>query len=128
MRKIIVSIQKGLLADSLTDVLKLSGDFEPFRVMADRKRGTVPACIACTPDIALMEVSRAPGTTLAVRMEEAKQIRQAVPGCKVVLLCDENVSPDIAQDVITAKKNGAIDAFYYSSITVKYLVASLYAL
>lgn len=128
MRKIIISIQNGLLADSLTGFLKLSGDFEPFRVAVDRKRGTLPACIAFAPDIVLMEVSRTVGSTLATRLEEAEQIRHSLPGCKVVLLCDENVSPDIAQDVITAKKAGRIDAFYYSSITVKYLVASLYAL
>ena len=62
------------------------------------------------------------------RLNEGKQIRQLVPGCKIVLLCDENVSPDIAADVVAAKREGRIDAFYYSSVTGKYLVAALYAL
>lgn len=128
MRKIVVSIQNGLLAEALTDLLKASGEFEPFRVMADRKKRTVAACVACAADIALMEVSQAAGTTLEARMEEVRQLRGLLPECKVVLLCDENVSPQIARDVVTAKKAGDIDAFYYSSVTGKYLVAALYAL
>jgi hypothetical protein len=51
-----------------------------------------------------------------------------VPNCKAVLLCDENTSPQIAKELIEAKKEGKIDAFYYSSITGKYLIAALYAL
>ena len=39
-----------------------------------------------------------------------------------------NVSPEIAKEVVAAKKSGQIDAFYDSSITGKYLVAALYAL
>lgn len=128
MRKIVVSIQNGLLAEALTGLLKASGEFEPLRVTADRKKLTVPACAACQADLVLMEVSQAPGTTIEVRMGEVKQLRSMVPECKVVLLCDENVSPEIARDVVVAKKNNEIDAFYYSSITGKYLVAALYAL
>jgi hypothetical protein len=51
-----------------------------------------------------------------------------VPNCRAVLLCDENTSPQIAKELIEAKKEGKIDAFYYSSITGKYLIAALYAL
>lgn len=128
MKKIVVSIQNGLLAEALTDLLKASGEFEPYRVAVSKKRQTVPACVACAADLVLMEVSQAPGTRFDARMEEARQIHQLVSGCKVVLLCDENVSPEIARDVVAAKKNNEIDAFYYSSVTGKYLVAALYAL
>jgi len=75
-----------------------------------------------------MEVTHTAHTTLEARLHEGEQIRKMVPGCKIVLLCDENVSPDIAADVVAAKKAGRIDAFYYSSVTGKYLVAALYAL
>lgn len=127
MRKIVISVRNCLLAEALTELLRKTGEFDPLRVAADRKK-TVPACAAYSPDIVLMEVSQAPGASIAVRMEEVKLIRQLPVQCKVVLLCDENVSPEIARDVVTAKKNGVIDAFYYSSVTGKYLVAALYAL
>ena len=128
MRKIVISIQNGLLAEAMTSLLGNSGEFEPYRTAVDKNKRAVPACMACNADIVLMEVTQAAHTTLETRLSEGKQIRQMVPGCKIVLLCDENVSPEIAKEVVAAKKTGKIDAFYYSSITGKYLVAALYAL
>lgn len=128
MRKIVVSIQNGLLAEALTGMLKMSGEFEPYRAIVDRKKRTVPACMACSPDIVLMEVSQAAGATVEERMDEVHQLRDLVPGCKIVFLCDENISSEIARNVVALKKSRQIDAFYYSSVTGKYLMAALYAL
>ena len=128
MRKIVVSIQNGLLGEALTSLLQLSGEFEPYRAAVDKNKRTVGACVACNADLVLMEVTHTAHANLEGRLLEGEQIRQLVPGCKIVLLCDENVSPDIAREVVAAKKSGRIDAFYYSSVTGKYLVAALYAL
>jgi chemotaxis response regulator CheB len=128
MRRIVVSIQNGLLAEALTGMLRQSGEFEPYRVAVDKKKRTVPACMAFTPDIVLMEVSQAAGSTMPERMAEVAQLRQMVPECKIVFLCDENISPEIAKNVVSIRKNREIDAFYYSSVTGKYLIAALYAL
>ena len=128
MRRIVISIRNGLLAEALTSLLGNSGEFEPYCAVVDKNKRALSACVACNADIVLMEVTQAVHTTLEARLGEGKQIRQQVPGCKVVLLCDENVSPEIAKEVIFAKKSGQIDAFYYSSVTGKYLVAALYAL
>ena len=128
MRKIVVSIQNGLLAEALTQMLSASGEFEPYRTAVDKNKRAVAACVACNADLVLMEVTHAAHTTLEARLQEGEQIRKMVPGCKIVLLCDENVSPDIAADVVAAKREGRIDAFYYSSVTGKYLIAALYAL
>ena len=128
MRRIVVSIQNGLLAEGLTEMLKRSGEFEPYRVAVDKKKRTVPACMACSPDLVLMEVSQADGSTMPERMAEVAQLRLIVPDCRIVFLCDENISPEIARNVVAIKKNRQIDAFYYSSVTAKYLIAALYAL
>ena len=82
--------------------------------------------MACNPDIVLMEVSQAVGSTMPERMTEVEQLRLMVPACKIVFLCDENISPEIAKNVVSLKKNREIDAFYYSSVTGKYLIAALY--
>ena len=128
MRRIVVSIQNGLLAEGLTEMLKQSGEFEPYRVAVDKKKRTVSACMACCPDLVLMEVSQADGSTMPERMAEVAQLRLIVPNCRIVFLCDENISPEIARNVVAIKKNRQIDAFYYSSVTAKYLIAALYAL
>ena len=128
LRRIVVSIQNGLLADALINLMESSGNFRPYRVAVDGHDRAVQACTAYEADIVLMEVTWVQNTTLQARLEEGKQIRQLLPHCKIVLLCDEKVSPEIAHAVIEAKRAGQIDAFYYSSLTGKYLMAALYAL
>ncbi len=128
MRKIIVSVQNRLLAEALTSILQESGEFEPSRVVVDRKKRTVPACVAFQADIALMEVTHTVGASMKDRMDEVRQIRTLLPECKVALLCDENISPQIAEEVMMAKRNREVDAFCYSSVTMKYLLATLIAL
>ena len=68
------------------------------------------------------------GTTIETRLNEVKQVRQNAPSCKLVMLCDENSAPDIAHAVANAKKDRLIDAFFYSSVTEKYLTAVLASL
>ena len=43
------------------------------------------------------------------------------PDCKVVLLCDENSSPELAERVKTARYKGLIDTFFYVSVSLSYL-------
>ena len=75
-----------------------------------------------------MEVAHGLGLSLQSRLEETKQIKNANPRCKVVLLCDENTAPDLAWEVVLAKKDGLVDGFFYSSVTGSYLVAALASL
>ncbi|MBQ8263873.1 MAG: response regulator transcription factor, partial [Oscillospiraceae bacterium] len=86
---------------------------------------TVGDCETYAADIALMEVSYGGGTTVEKRLQEVRELRRRVPKCKIVLLCDENSAPDIAREVMLAKRDGLIDNFIYSSVTAKYLLAAL---
>ena len=129
MEKIVVSIQNGLLAEAISQMLTESGDFQPFRVpVGDKKADLVDTCVTLQANILLSEVSYASSTSVKVRLKEAKDLRVKLPDCKIVLLCDENAAPDMAREVMLAKKNGHINAFFYSSVTSKYLLAALIAL
>ena len=129
MRKIVVSIQNGLLAEAITGMLNDSGEFQPFRVpVGNKKNDVISNCEMLSADIQIAEVSYASGTTVEARLREVKEVRKNVPACKIVLLCDENSAPDIAREVTLAKKDGLIDNFFYSSVTAKYLLAALVSL
>lgn len=129
MKKIVVSIQNGLLAEAITRTLDDSGEFQPFRMdVKNKKNDTAGQCEMLGADMLIAEVSYAAGTTMEARLAEAAQIREKTPGCKIVLLCDENSAPNIARNVMLSKKDGKIDAFFYSSVTAKYLVATLASL
>ena len=128
MNKIVVSIQNGLLAEGIVQMLKESGEFHPIRTVSEKKDSVIQNCRALSADILLAEVSYASGTTIEKRLLEAKELRSLLPQCKIAFLCDENSSPEIAREVMNAKKDGFVDAFFYSSVTAKYLVAALCAL
>ena len=128
MKKIGISIQNGLLAEGIIRMLHENGEFQPFRITSPTKNGVVSNCLLQGADILLAEVSYANGATIEGRLSEAKALRAEKSECKIALLCDENSSPEIAKAVMTAKKDGIIDAFFYSSVTAKYLVAALDAI
>ena len=129
MKKIVVSIGNGLLAEAITKMLTDSGEFQPFRLpVGTKKNDIVDQCEMLSAETLIAEVSYANGTTIGARIAEVKQLRKKLPNCKIVLLCDENSAPDIAREVMNAKKDGLIDTFFYSSVTTKYLLAALYSL
>ena len=128
MKKIGISIQNGLLAEGIIRMLHENGEFQPFRITSQKKNSVVSNCLLQGADILLAEVSYANGATTEGRLSEAKALRAEKPECKIAFLCDENSSPEIAKAVMTAKKDGIIDAFFYSSVTAKYLVAALDAI
>lgn len=129
MNKIVVSIGNGLLAEAITQMLIDSGEFQPFRLpVGTKKNDIVGQCEMLSAETLIAEVSYANGTTIDTRIAEVKELRKKLPNCKIVLLCDENSAPDIAREVMIAKKDGLIDAFFYSSVTTKYLLAALSSL
>ena len=128
MRKLVVSVQNGLLAESISRILEESGEFQIYRSVVGSQNSLSMDCITYGAEIVLMEVAHGLGLSLQIRLDETKQIKGANPGCKVVLLCDENTAPDLAWEVVLAKKDGLVDGFFYSSITGSYLVASLASL
>lgn len=129
MKKIVVSIQNGLLAEAITGMLSDSGEFQPFRIpVGNKKTSVVENCEMLSAEILLAEVSYAVGTTVETRLREVREVKIRTPNCKIVLLCDENSAPDIAREVTLAKKDGLIDNFFYSSVTAKYLLAALASL
>ena len=125
MKNIVVCIGNGLLSEAIINMLKNSGEFNPFRVLIQKKNNIANECEALSADILLMDVSYTFGTTMETRLNEVKQVREKTPTCKLVMLCDENSAPEIAREVANAKKDGLIDAFFYSSVTEKYLTAVL---
>lgn len=129
MERIVVSVQNGLLAEAITTALNDSGEFLPFRISVGSKRDdVVTSCEMFSADLVLMEVSYSSATSVETRLREVKNLRKALPECKIVFLCDENSAPDIAREVTLAKKDGHIDSFFYSSVTTKYLLAALASL
>ena len=128
MHDIVISIRNDFVAEAVIKSLSESGEFHPFKLLFSRSDEVLRECEAVRPDILLSEVAFGRHTDLKTRLAEARAVRDRVPGCKIVFLCDENSAPDLAREVMQAKKDGLIDNFFYSSVGSRYLVAALTAL
>ena len=129
MRKIAINVQNGLLAECSHQVLTDSGEFESYCIPPEKRCSLVEECKRFGAEILLLEAtpffSKAPTT----RIDDIRAFRKENPECKIALLCDDHVMPDVARDAVTAKRGGLIDAFFYTSVvSSSYLVAALAAL
>ena len=126
VKRIAVSMQNRVFAESVMLMLQRSGEFRPVRVAAGSPERALRECIAAQPEILLMDVTpTSPATDLAGRMQLIEGMRREQPGCKVAILCDETAHPTLAREVMRAKQAGRIDAFFYASVTAEYLTAAL---
>ena len=127
MRRVIVDMQNVLFADAIATALqKFDSDFEVYQSEIPAK--TTDMCAFMRANILIMEVT----TYMPWRLEERIQIRDEVkaqnPGCKIVLVVDENTEKKLADKVRQAKKDGLIDNFIYGSVSSTYLSAVIDAL
>lgn len=127
MKKVMLSIRNSLMLVSITRVLKGTGGFLISSIPHDRKE-IARECAEASADILLMEAGYEMGTTLDNCLYQVKLLRSFCPKCRVILLCDENSTPEIARRVAQAKRDGLIDDFVYSSVSESYLTAMLYAI
>ena len=128
MRDIVLSIRNNLVCEALTRSLEESGEFRPYKLLFSRENEVLRECKALSPDILLLEVAFGRRTDLKTRLAEASEVRQNSPNCKIIFLCDENSSPELANQVVQAKRDGQIDEFFYASVGSRYLVAALTAI
>ena len=120
MRRIVINMQNALFSNAIADTLRRSGnELEPYTVDSPDK--IVDACKWITPYALLMEVTGYTPWMLSERMKIRNTIKEKYPGCKVVLVVDENAEKEVAKQVKQAKKDGLIDQFIYGSISATYL-------
>ena len=128
MTNIALSIQNRLLSEAVCASLKKTGEFRPAELSAGKLSDTVREALPLHPDIIMMETSQTPGGKLEDRLNAARELRAKLPGCRIVLICDERANPEIARGVMMARQDGRIDHFLYTSVTMDYLVDSISSL
>ena len=119
MKRVLSGICNGLIAESIRHILEESGEFRVLSI----GEGEISSA-----DIILLEVAYNPGYTVDERMAAVKSIRSRNPNARILLICDENSTPELARKVALAKKDGLIDDFIYSSVSESYLTAMLESL
>ena len=127
MRRVVVDMQNALFADAIATALqKFDSDFEVYQSESPAK--TTDMCVFTEANILIMEVTAYTSCKLEGRMEIRNEVKAQIPGCKIVLVVDENTEKKLADKVRQAKKDGLIDSFIYGSVSSTYLSAVIDAL
>ena len=127
MRRVVIDMQNALFADAIATVLRdFDSDFEVYQSESPVK--TSDMCSFTEANILIMEVTAYTSWKLEGRMEIRNEVKAQSPGCKIVLVVDENTEKKLADKVRQAKKDGLIDSFIYGSVSSTYLSAVIDAL
>lgn len=124
MKTVLTGMCNSLMEESIRHALQKDNGFSVVPVkgsMADAGSGA-------DADIVLLEVACNPGFSVDEQLRQVRLLRSRNPRCRILLICDENSTPELARKVAIAKKDGLIDDFLYSSVSESYLTAMLYAI
>ena len=105
-------MQNALFADAIATVLRdFDSDFEVYQSESPVK--TSDMCSFTEANILIMEVTAYSSWKLEERMKIRNEVKAQSPGCKIVLVVDENTEKKLADKVRQAKKDGLVDNFTY---------------
>ena len=122
MRRVVVDMQNALFADAIAAALRnFDSDFEVYQ--SESPIQTSDLCAFAEANILIMEVTAYEPWKLEKRMKIRGEVKAQNPGCKIVLVVDENTEKKLADTVRQAKKDGLIDNFIYGSVSSTYLSA-----
>ena len=120
MRRIVLDMKNGLLAEAVTQ--SLSGcdmDFLIYR--SPKPEETLALCRTCRANVLVMEVIRQGLWKLSERLRLCSAVRRLGWACKVLLLVDESTDELLAYEVRQTVKDQLADGFIYASVSPTYL-------
>ena len=120
MRRIVLDLQGGLLAEAVMQVLAgYDPDFIVYR--SSKPEDTFALCRSCHANVLVMEVIRQGIWKLSERIRLCSAVKNLGWGCKVLLLVDENADEQLAAEVRQTVKDQLADDFIYASVSPTYL-------
>ena len=120
MRRIVLDMKNGLLAEAVTQ--SLSGCDMDFLIYRSAKpEETLALCRTCRANVLVMEVIRQGLWKLSERLRLCSAVRRLGWACKVLLLVDESTDELLASEVRQTVKDQLADGFIYASVSPTYL-------
>ena len=116
MRRIVLDMKNGLLAEAVTQ--SLSG-CDIYR--SPKPEETLALCRTCRANVLVMEVIRQGLWKLSERLRLCSAVRRLGWACKVLLLVDESTDELLASEVRQTVKDQLADGFIYASVSPTYL-------
>lgn len=126
-KSILFFIRNGLLADGIIRMFREKKSFS--KINEERNVEFFSSMVKTqNPDIVVIEVRDIKPYTLTEWLERLCKIRECSPLCKIAMIVDDENFPDTANAVKNQKASRNIDAFFYSSSGLAYLVDAIESL
>ena len=127
MRKIALIIKRRPLAEGIIMALKsMTADvFQPYII--DDYRLAETYIKQYMPDTAAVEIPETGECTTACCLELCRAVRRAAPGCRLLMICPENVK-DSVKAAMSAKKTNLIDDFVFYDASLNYIASKIFSM
>ncbi len=122
MQKVLLAMQRKILAQSLRSALQASGKFEVYLEACNKN--VLLAALKFGANIILIEIPESGVEPAKEKLNLCREIRKAIPESKLFMLCPE-YSEESKNLVVDAKKHGEIEDFIFYDTSLEYFVKKL---
>ena len=120
-KTMLLCIRNGLMSDGIVSMITRKN----ISLNVFEERNPELFCTSAeiyNPDVVVIEVKGIRPYTLAEWSERVDKMQKALPKCKVAMIVDDESFPETAEVLKKVKARGEIDAFFYTSSGLNYLV------
>ena len=122
-KTVLLVLCRKVIADLLIDKINSTQKLEAFGIYKFNEARS--AAFTYNPNLALIEIPERNDDDPALdALDVCKDIKEANPDCKIMLLCPEKDKKSV-NVCVEAKKRGEIGAFLFYEASVDYLVSQL---
>ncbi len=117
-------IRNGLIADGIASlIVKKNNEVKLFEERQTKLFNN--SAILYQPDVIVIEIKGIEPYTVHAWQERIKQVKKDIKNCKIAMIVDDDNYPEVTLLVKAEKANGCIDAFFYASSGLNYLVDAI---
>ncbi len=126
-KNILVCVQNGLVADGIMSLITKQNAH--VKVSQERSVDLFGSIATInSPDVVVVEAKKNSPYTISEWKERIHELRNDIPDCRFAVIVDDENLPEITELVKAEKSSGEIDAFFYSSSGLNYLVDAIASL
>ena len=124
MIRIVLDLPGDFYTEELGNRLKATGNFRVS--VLDRRNSAVSEQLgSASADEVLLGISSLAGFSFEERIITIREIKNSFPSLKIMVFCDDGVPKDVLEGVKVLKQVKLIDGFFYTSVSIDYIIDML---
>jgi len=122
---VMLALGRKVIANLFVEAIEKRPNMEAFAEC--NYESAKAAAMTRKPDIALVEIPERNGTPALDMLKVCEEIKEASPGCKIMLLCPETDRESVAV-CVEARQHERIEDFLFYDASTDYLASKIQAM